>query len=193
MAYFILDHPPLKLTGRIMCLLLLFAFSMNTQASTDERALKTAIVFKLFRFVSWPDEHRQRELRLCVSQQDPYFPLFEAMATRQTNAAGVRLAAISSLAEKEGCDVAFRSSGSAQPLRQWLDTLRTQAVLTISDEKLFAENGGMINLLVEHDRVAFKINIAAAKAADITIQSPLLKLAHIVGKTSPLSEQVAKQ
>jgi hypothetical protein len=50
-------------------------------------------------------------------------------------------------------------------------------VLTISDAKNFAANGGMIELFTENHRLRFRINARSAHRAGLRISSDLLKLA----------------
>jgi hypothetical protein len=44
----------------------------------------------------------------------------------------------------------------------------------------FAKRGGIINLVLEDNKVHFEVNVEAAKEADLTISSRLLALARIV-------------
>jgi hypothetical protein len=47
----------------------------------------------------------------------------------------------------------------------------------------FARRGGIINFILEDDKVRFEINVEAAKQADINISSRLLTLAKIIPQT----------
>jgi len=44
----------------------------------------------------------------------------------------------------------------------------------------FALRGGMIELFTERNRVRFRVNLVAAKAANLRISSKLLELAEVV-------------
>jgi hypothetical protein len=58
-----------------------------------------------------------------------------------------------------------------------LGALEGAPVLTISDMEGFAEQGGVIGLMMIHTRIRFAINPAVAQSAGITISSRLLNLA----------------
>jgi len=47
----------------------------------------------------------------------------------------------------------------------------------------FLESGGIINLLTDHDKIRFEVNMAAAQRAALRIRSRLLRLAVRVLKT----------
>jgi len=53
-------------------------------------------------------------------------------------------------------------------------------VLTVSDAERFCVLGGTIQFRTEADRVRFDVNVRAAEAAGLTVNSKLLKLAGTV-------------
>ena len=61
-----------------------------------------------------------------------------------------------------------------------IQMLKGVPVLTIGETPGFARNGGIINLILEDNKVRFEVNVAAAKEADLNISSRLLALARIV-------------
>jgi hypothetical protein len=65
-------------------------------------------------------------------------------------------------------------------LSEAIQAVRGLPVLTIGETPGFATSGGMINLVLEDNRVRFEVNVKAAKEADLNISSRLLALARIV-------------
>jgi hypothetical protein len=62
-------------------------------------------------------------------------------------------------------------------IRNTLDPIRTESILTIADTEGSLEKGGIINFVIEKNKIRFEINTAAAKRAGLTIRSKLLRLA----------------
>lgn len=58
--------------------------------------------------------------------------------------------------------------------------LRQSGILSVGDMEKFAQKGGVINFVVENNRVGFGINVEAGKGAGLRISSKLLSLARIV-------------
>jgi hypothetical protein len=77
------------------------------------------------------------------------------------------------------CHILFIDRSQAPSLKQIVDGLRAKPVLTVSDIDGFAGRGGMIQFITEEERIRLRINVEAAKAANLTISSKLLKLAEI--------------
>jgi len=51
--------------------------------------------------------------------------------------------------------------------------LKGRSILTVGDIDGFAKQGGMIRFITEKNKVRFRINLEAAKAAKLTISSKL--------------------
>jgi hypothetical protein len=58
-----------------------------------------------------------------------------------------------------------------------LAALGKSNILTVSDMPAFTRRGGMIQFVLEGNRVRFEINLAAAQRAGLTLSSELLKVA----------------
>ena len=65
-------------------------------------------------------------------------------------------------------------------LGEAIQVLKGAPVLTIGETPGFARNGGIINLILEDNKVRFEVNVQAAKDADLNISSRLLALARII-------------
>ena len=65
-------------------------------------------------------------------------------------------------------------------LGEAIQLLKGVPVLTIGETPGFAKNGGIINLILEDNKVRFEVNVQAAKDADLNISSRLLALARII-------------
>ena len=64
-----------------------------------------------------------------------------------------------------------------------LTELNGRPVLTVSDIGRSAQQGTIIEFVSDKNRLRLRINVAAAKAAGLTISSKLLRPAEIVGDT----------
>ena len=78
------------------------------------------------------------------------------------------------------CDILFVGSSEAAHLEEVLRSLRGLPILTIGEMPGFAKRGGIINFMLEDNKVRFEVNVDAAKQADMNISSRLLALAKIV-------------
>ena len=77
--------------------------------------------------------------------------------------------------------ILFISASEKKRLPQLLASLHGFSALTVADMDGFLEQGGMIQLFSENNRVRFDINVNAATRANLKLSSKLLSLARAVG------------
>jgi hypothetical protein len=82
--------------------------------------------------------------------------------------------------EVEACHILFISQTRAGRMEQILTRLNGQSVLTVSDAPGFARQGGMIEFVTNRNKIRLRMNLEAARVADLTISSKLLRLADLV-------------
>jgi hypothetical protein len=80
----------------------------------------------------------------------------------------------------KSCHVLFVCISEKDRLKNLLDPLRTQTILTVADVPGFLEAGGIINFIVEDNKVRFDVNSTATARAKLEIRSKLLRLARTV-------------
>jgi len=78
------------------------------------------------------------------------------------------------------CCVLFICTSEQKYLKEILDRVKEHPVLTVGDTKGFLESGGIVNFVIEQEKVRFEISTVAAKLAGLKIRSQLLRLAKRV-------------
>jgi hypothetical protein len=74
----------------------------------------------------------------------------------------------------------FIASSQDRQSRQIIDALRDSSVLTVGESEGFVEKGGIINFVLQDDRVQLQVNHKAATQAGLHISSRLLSVAKRV-------------
>ena len=83
-----------------------------------------------------------------------------------------------------GCHLLYVSASEIKRSAGLLLQARGGSVFTVSDADGFVESSGVAQLIVEHDRMRFAINLGSAQRARLNISSKLLSLAKIVKERS---------
>lgn len=87
---------------------------------------------------------------------------------------------VADLMAARSCHILFIASSKKAEMKQIVESLRGADVLTVGDTKGFAKMGGMINFVLEDDRVRFEVNQTAAEQTGLRISSKLLSVAVLV-------------
>jgi hypothetical protein len=82
--------------------------------------------------------------------------------------------------EIKTCHVLFIGRSETERLEKIFAHLKGRNILTVGDSGVFAETGGMVQFISENKKIRFRINLAAAKAAGLTISSKILRVADVI-------------
>jgi hypothetical protein len=166
--------------------LLFAASSVFGQEKPGEYQVKAAYLYNFGRFVEWPARVATAStgsFTICVLGEDPFGPALDTtLAGEMIGNQKVAARRISSLQESVDCQILFISSSEAKRLNKIIEALGNSAVLTVSDIPQFSQRRGMIQLLMEGNRIRFEVNLAATQRAGLTLSSELLKVATAVRK-----------
>jgi len=161
-----------------------FPCSWAQRPKPSDYKVKAAYLYNFGRFVEWPSEHttaKSGPFTICVLGQDPFGSTLDATLAGET-IAGKNVVAkrISTPQESVNCQIVFLSAAEAGRLNRIMEDLDKTAVLTVSDMPEFAQRGGMIQFVLEGNRVRFEVNLIATQHAGLTLSSDLLKVATAV-------------
>ncbi len=164
---------------------LLFAVSTALgQQKPNEYQVKAAYLYNFGRFVEWPAKAtttKTDSFAICILGEDPFGPALDVtLAGEMIGNQKVAARRISSLRDSVDCRILFISSSEANRLNKVIDALDNSAVLTVSDIPQFSQHRGMIQLVLEENRIRFEVNLTATQHAGLTLSSELLKLATAV-------------
>ncbi len=160
------------------------ADTLAQAAASPEYQLKAVFLFNFAQFVEWPPSafpQPDTPLAICVLGEDPFGSyLDETVRGERVGNRALAVRRYRKVEEITACHILFVSRREQGRLDEVLDSLKGRSVLTVSDADRFASRGGMIRFVTENNRIRLRINLEAAKAANLTISSKLLRPAQIV-------------
>ncbi|WP_420474983.1 YfiR family protein [Noviherbaspirillum sp. ST9] len=153
----------------------------NAYAASDgeslEYAIKAAYLYKFGLYVDWPPTAfaaSTSAINLCIAGADPFgMDLDTAIRGQQINGRPIEIHRIKNVGRDSGCHILYLGPGNTQEASQALDAMRGNGVLTVSD----MPGVGIINFVIQGDRVRFVIDEEAAAQNGLAISSKLLSLA----------------
>ena len=143
--------------------------------------IKAAFVYNFAKFIEWPDSQEDtsdKPMVLCILGKGPINAAFDSLKGKKLHNRPLKVQHVSEAKDAKGCHILFVTSSEKKKVKRVLDTFAENPVLTIGDMEGFVSNGGVIELVMDERRIRFDINIKAAKKAELTISSRLLKLAR---------------
>jgi len=153
-------------------------FPSNAQADeTAEYTLKAAFLYNFAIFTSWPS-HTADSFNLCIYGKDPFNQdLDSLMRKKSVNERKIIIHRINSSDQLNQCQLVFISRAAIGNLANIIDLLKGKAVLTIANSPGVSQQGVVLNMNVNDDKVTFEANLIAARKVGLNLSSQLLRLA----------------
>ena len=153
------------------------------EAPPLEYQMTAAFLLNFTKFIDWPPVEStgwDPMFNICVLRDDPFGPVPDQIVEGETFQG--RKLAVQRVRRPppSSCKVLFVSK-SEKDVDGLLSSFGA-GVLTVSDRALFARDAGIIDFVIENNRVRFDINQAAAARAGLKLSSRLLSVARSVEK-----------
>ncbi len=160
------------------------AVAAESPGGAAEYQVKAAFLYNFTKFTDWPASafaSTNAPIVIGVVGEDPFGQLLDETVkgelVRNRPLVVRRLRAGEDLS---ACHVLFISRSEKERLPEILNQLQAKPVLTLGDVGGFAEQGGMVNLLLVQKTVKLEINQAVVETAGLRISAKLLNLARSV-------------
>ena len=162
--------------------------------SSREYQVKAAFLYNFINFIDWPEENKDTDKKnpivIGIIGKNPFGNAFEPIKDKEVKDRKVVVKQFENLEElkkiienstvTQQCHLLYISSSEKENFKRILDLTKDKSILTVGDTTNFLESGGIINFLMEDNKVCFEINKTAAERAKLKIRSKLLRLAKRV-------------
>jgi len=167
------------------CVLLVSTLLFADQPRPTEYQVEATYLYNFGKFVQWPAGASGSSFAICVLGQDPFGPVLDAtLAGESLGGKPVVVRRLSKPQEAMECRILFINANQESHLEEVLAALDHNAILTVSDMPDFSRRGGMIQFILDGQRVRFEVNLTNTEYARLTLSSELLRVATAVRKNS---------
>jgi hypothetical protein len=150
------------------------------QQQPSEYEVKAAFLFNFAKFIDWPPEvfaDTNSPIVVGVLGKNVFGDnLQKIIKDRKVNNRSFEFRKYASVTEATNCQILFISSSEKNDFAKIVSALHNASILTVSETDGFIQAGGMINFMLQDDKIRFQISDDAAKKARLKISSKLLSL-----------------
>jgi hypothetical protein len=169
-----------KSTLTLSLLLFTAYYSAAQERGPTEYQVESAYLYNFGKFVTFPPDRASTFdlFQICVIGKDPFGATLDATLQGGT-IGGKKISAqrISNMQQAQSCSILFISSSEEGHIPAILKDASRLNLLTVSEVRHFAEQGGIIELVKQQDKIRFEVNLTAAQESHLTLSSELLKVA----------------
>jgi hypothetical protein len=155
--------------------------SLAQDSAPSEYQVKAAFLYNFAKFIEWPPQAfatPSSPIIIGILGENVFGDNLEkTVAGKVVNNRSLQVKRIDTTSAATNCQILFISASEKDRFPKILQDLQGSGVLTVSDTDHFMESGGMINFVLESNKIHFQINDEAAKKAGLKISSKLLSLA----------------
>lgn len=150
-----------------------------------ESEVKAVLLYNFTQFVEWPAEAFEAPdspLIIGVLGPDPFGRALDTTVEGEmVDGHRIEVARFREVEEAVGCHLLFISSSERAASGEILERLQGRPILTVAEFDSFLERGGIVQLhRGPNNKVRLRVNLAAARAASLTLSAKLLRVAETV-------------
>jgi len=157
----------------------------------SEYQIKARYLYNFARFVDWPDQtflHSDSPFIIGILGEDPFgIDIDKTVEGKKIKNRSFKIKRYKNLESVGFCHILYIGIEDYKKRKNAIKKLKGKNILTVSDKKNFAHNGGIINFIVKEKKIRFQINLQAVKESDILISSKILRQADIINNQQPES------
>jgi hypothetical protein len=173
-----------------LALLLLFCLGAGAEGpALTENQIKAGFLFNFTRFVEWPTDAfpaADSPIVLGLVGEDSFGDLLtQAAAGKNVNGRTVLVQRFKEEQNLRACNILFVGASEEKHMARIFERLNGSSVLTVGETSGFGQSGGIVNFVIEDNRVRLEINLDAAARARLKISAKVIAVARIVPDSVP--------
>jgi len=150
--------------------------------TASEYQVEAAYLYKFAKFAEWPKQSLPSGTSLVigvVGGDEEFLDVLRATVAGKTiGTHPVTVRHVSSPDETKACHLVFFRFSDRKRTQNAIAGLHQASVLLVGEEQTFLQQGGMINLVLEHGRIRFKVDPASVDRANLRLSPQLLAMAE---------------
>jgi hypothetical protein len=164
----------------LVCSLFIPLVAAQTRPSEDD--VKAAYLFNFGKFVQEPEAVAQPvNFVICVIGRDAILPVLERITLHEhIDDRAVEVRHYDKATDARVCAIVYLGRSESARMDEDLAALKGAHALTVGDDPQFLARGGMLQFLLQDQRVRFAVNLDAVGRGDLRLSSELLRVAASV-------------
>lgn len=171
----------LRRLAMLAALLSLSTAAVYGEEVSKEYQIKAAFVYNFTKFISWPAQSfaaADSPIVIGVLCQTAIAAELETtVKNRKVNGRAIAVLRMNGPEQAGSTNLVFVCASEDAQFATVRKAIANSPVLTVGESASFAQQGGMINFVLEGDKVRFEINADSAENAGLKISAQLQKLA----------------
>ncbi len=151
-------------------------------AANEERDLQAVFLGRFEKFISLPEKKTDRFI-ITLIDENPFDSLLDDLyKDKKIHNKSIEIYYVTKISDIKDSDILFITLTNQTEVKKIIEYAQKNSILTISEQRGFAQRGGIIQLNFVRQKIQLKINYDSALLSKIKISAPLLAIAKEVIK-----------
>jgi YfiR/HmsC-like len=169
--------------GLCSAILLASCLGCPAQSSLAPSDVEAAYLYNFGKFVDWPPQPdpAQGPFTICIVGKDDFGRTLDSLVAHEAlQGRSIVAKRLPTIASADACQIVYIGLSEQSRMSKDLEALKDKPVLTVSSLPGFLDHGGIIQFVLEQNRVRFAVNLTAAAQTHLTLSAELVKVALYV-------------
>lgn len=174
-----------KNKNKIIAVLLIVLFSfldtgISMSATATEHEIKAAFIYNFAKLTQWKNGTIEKNyITLCIHDNKHFNNHLNELSGKKALDNTLKVSMLGDSTPLTICDMLFIDKKHSDILKNHINVLLDNSILTIGNYEGFIQDGGIIGFKKRENKINFTINIKKAKESGLLIDSRLLKYGTI--------------
>lgn len=172
----------IRLTAFVIACGLVSPNIIAEEFDSNEIKLKMLYLYNFSKLTQWPKDKQSssdEEFNICIYGDHQYIAAAKSLRKKTIKKQPIKILPITTTEQIIVCHTLFISQNSPAN-KKFIKQASRHSVLTVSDDNMFINNGGIIKLITINNKIRFEINIVQMNNVSLEISSKLLRLAKVI-------------
>ena len=150
--------------------------------SYSENDVKVAFLYRSLLYVKWDNiiKNPAAPLVICTNTTPELSGVMKSLGDRLVGARKLEIKIVNKFSANSHCNVAYIHASTRDKYKSILKMFGKKQTLTINDNASFANDGGVLNFVLNNKRISIEINLDIAEQKNIQFSAKLLRVAKIL-------------
>jgi hypothetical protein len=167
----------------LVAMFIMVGSGMLLAQAVAEYKMKALYLYNFALLTDWPDASGDDGIRICLFGRDRIGGELEAVIRSAKASRRMRILYPPSLDAAKGChilylDGALATEAAGTQLRAQLAALADAPILTVTDSLELFQQGSVVGMFLEGNRLVFDVNLDLAARNKLTLSAKMLRVAR---------------
>jgi hypothetical protein len=150
----------------------------HARDALPEYTIKAGYLYNFALLTEWPADSIGDTFNMCLYRSHAFATALEAIRGKLIGKRPIAIQYVDRPKDIQACQLLFVADIPRSEMARVVKAIAGRPVLIVTDDKLLEQEGAMVLVRPEGDRLVFEIDLAMAERVNLKVSSRLLRLAR---------------